>query len=410
MQDYLQQYSSHVVVAILLIAVAFVGGYQLHGAQTQAQEPPADLINAKSGTPSQVDFNPFWKSWRHLEEKFVPASSTQSVTTQEKVWGAIQGLAGAYDDPHTTFLPPRESEVFQENISGTFGGVGMEIGMRDGTLTVISPLEETPAQQAGLQPGDKIIEINGEVTQDTTVEQAVQKIRGKIGTDVVLKIAREGRSETFDVTITRSEISIPTIDTRLRDDGVFVISLYNFSAQAADKFRSALREFARADTNELILDLRGNTGGFLSHAVDIASWFLPAGKTVVIEDFGEKKDTKIYRSRGYNIFNDNLDLKILVNRGTASAAEIVAGALQEHGVATLVGTQTFGKGSVQELVDVTPNTSLKVTVARWKTPDGTSISQGGLTPDVTVKLNEQNRATGTDPQLREAVELLQDGE
>ncbi|PSO46445.1 MAG: hypothetical protein BRC24_01935, partial [Parcubacteria group bacterium SW_4_46_8] len=241
MQDYLQQYSSHVVVAILLIAVAFVGGYQLHGAQTQAQEPPADLINAKSGTPSQVDFSPFWKSWRHLDDKFVPASSTQSVTTQEKVWGAIQGLAGAYDDPYTTFLPPRESEVFQENISGTFGGVGMEIGMRDGTLTVISPLEETPAQQAGLQPGDKIIEINGEVTQDTTVEQAVQKIRGKIGTDVVLKIAREGRSETFDVTITRSEISIPTIDTRLRDDGVFVISLYNFSAQAADKFRSALR-------------------------------------------------------------------------------------------------------------------------------------------------------------------------
>lgn len=405
MDNLFSRKTSLTLSGILLVATAFLGGYYIRGEQISAQEQAADVIN-KTPTTDAVNFNSFWRAWEVLDQKFVPATSTQQITDQEKLYGAIQGLANSYNDPYTVFLPPQESEVFQENISGSFGGVGMEIGIRDGVLTVVSPLKGTPAEEAGLQPGDKIVQIEGETTQDMTIDEAVQIIRGEKGTDVTLTIVREGRDQSFDVTVTRGTINIPTIDTNLREDGAFVISLYNFSALAADKFREALREFVQADTDTLILDLRGNAGGFLGHAVDISSWFLPAGKPVVIEDFGGTRDNKIYRSRGYDIFNEDLKFAILVNGGTASASEIVAGALQEHDQAILVGTQTFGKGSVQELVDITEDTSLKVTVARWLTPGGTSISQNGLTPDVVVEMTQEDRDTGQDPQLERAIEVL----
>lgn len=409
MKNDTQRYSVYAVIGILVVAISFFGGYYIRAQQTSANEHTANILNKERDKPAGVDFSPYWKAWNILEEKFVPATSSEAVTDQEKVWGAIQGLAQSYDDPYTVFLPPQESEVFQENISGSFGGVGMEIGIRDEVLTVVSPLKGTPADEAGLQPGDQIVKINGESTQDISVDEAVQKIRGEKGTAVTLTIAREGRSELFDVEIVRSTISIPTIETTLRDDGVFVIELYNFSAQAADKFRNALRDFVDADTDKLIIDLRGNAGGYLSHAVDISSWFLPAGKAVVREEVGGHQEERVHRSRGYNIFNENLELAILVNRGTASASEIVAGALREHDKATLVGTQTFGKGSVQELVDITPETSLKVTVARWLTPEGVSISKGGLTPDVVVEMTQEDRDAGRDPQLQRAIEIVKEG-
>jgi len=327
------------------------------------------------------------------------------VSNQEKVWGAISGLVDSYNDPYTTFLPPTENADFETTIQGEFSGVGMEVGMDEGILTVVAPLKNTPAEKAGLESGDKILAIDGFITQKINIDEAVDMIRGEIGTVVTLTILRDGIEEPFEVEVTRDKINIPTIDHKIIND-VFVISLYNFSANSATDFRNTLIEFVKSGKDKMILDLRGNPGGFLDASVDIASWFLPAGKIIVTEDFNDGKE-KHFRSKGYDIFGDDLEMIILVNRGSASASEIVAGALQEQGVAKLLGTNTFGKGSVQELVPVTPETSLKVTIARWLTPNGNSISDGGLSPDIIVdKVPEGVELELYDYQLEEALRIL----
>ena len=324
-----------------------------------------------------------------MNDKFVATHSKKDVTDQDKVWGAVQGLASAYGDPYTVFFPPEESKMFSEEIKGNFDGVGMEVGVRDGVLTVVAPIKDNPAYKAGIKSGDQIIKINGTSTVAMSIDEAIKMIRGPKGTNVTVTMLRKGVKEPIDFVLTRAVINIPTLDTEVLPNGVFVIRLYNFSQNSAELFRGALREFVTSGSNKLILDLRDNPGGYLGSAVDMASWFLP-GKVLVTEDFGKDSATpKLeYKSRGYDIFNKffNKELKfaILVNGGSASASEILAGALQQYGVAKLVGEQTFGKGSVQELVQLTPETSIKVTVARWLTPNGTWISEKGLTPDVVV--------------------------
>lgn len=354
-------------------------------------------------TFEDVDFEPFLKTWRLIDEKYIPASTTQKISDQERVWGAISGMVDSLNDPYTQFLLPVENEQFETTIRGEFSGVGMEVSIKDDRITVVSPLKDTPADKAGLEPEDKVLAIDGISTLNMSLDDAIDLIRGEKGTKVTLTIGREGVESPFDVELVRDNINIPTLDTEILDDEVFVISLYNFSQNAPTEFRGALREFVLSGKNKLILDLRGNPGGFLKGAIEVSSWFLPAGKIVVREDFGsgisnedtdmgdeditEEEDVtpeRIFRSKGYNIFGDELEMIILVNQGSASASEIVAGALQEHGIARVVGGQTFGKGSVQELIQITPETSLKVTIARWLTPNGNSISDGGLTPDVVV--------------------------
>ena len=358
--------------------------------------------------PEDIDFGPLYASWRILEEQFVPATTTEPITDQELVWGAIQGLASSYGDPYTVFFPPVEKELFESEVRGDFEGVGMEIGIRDELLTVIAPLKDTPAYRAGIQSGDIILEIDGESTAGITVENAVRVIRGEKGTPVEFVIAREG--ERVDVTVVRDTILLPTLDTTLRDDGIFVIELYGFNATAPQLFRNAIREFGNTTADKMIIDLRGNPGGFLEVSVDLASWFLPLGKPVVFEDYGDESQDRAHRSRGYDVFNDNLKLVILIDQGSASASEIFAGALREHGKATLIGNTSFGKGSVQQVFPVTDDTSLKITIARWLTPDGISISDGGITPDIEVEFTAEDREAGEDPQLDRAIEFLLTGE
>jgi len=409
MKSFLNKYKI-VVVFVIFIALAFMVGIasgQYLDRQNGIPEK-LNIINAVTASASGdiIDMAPFWTAWRLLDEKYVPTGkAATSTTAEDRVWGAIQGMTSAMGDPYTIFMPPDDSEDFQTNIRGNFEGVGMEIGIKDGVLSVISPLKGSPAEKAGIKAGDKIITINGQPAVDLPTDKAVKLIRGPKDTVVKITILREGNDKTLDFSITRAVIDIPAIKTEVKGD-VFIISLYNFYAEADSQFSRALKEFVNSKKTKLILDLRGNPGGYLDSAVKMASWFLPSGKVVVREDFGGSKDETVYRSRGYGIFNDNLEMIILIDNGSASASEILAGALQEHGVAKLVGTKSYGKGSVQELVPVTNNTSLKVTIAKWLTPGGKSISDGGLTPDYEVKISEADLKEAKDSQMDKALELL----
>lgn len=364
--------------------------------------------------PEGVDFSPVWKAWYTIDEKFVPASvaSTTPVATsteesnQKRVWGMIQGLAESLNDPYTYFLPPVENKQFTEDISGVFEGVGMEIAIRNEVLTVVSPLKGSPAEAAGIKSGDKVLKINGVDTHDLSVEAAVKQIRGPKGSVVALTIGREGWVGSREMKVTRDVINVPIVDTKLRPDNVFVIQVMSFTANAPQLFREALREFVESGSTRLILDLRGNPGGYLEAAVDMASWFLPPGRPVVTEDYAGHTGSTVHRSRGYDVFNENLKMVILVDRGSASASEILAEALRSYGIAKIVGVNSFGKGSVQELINITPETSLKITVARWLPPGGTQIPLEGISPDVKVEMTDKDREAGLDPQMEKAAELL----
>ena len=394
---------------LILGAVIAVGSFNLgfNSGEKSLSTAVTGIENTAEDKPANVDFAPFWKAWNLINEKYVPASTTsKTVGDQEKVWGAIKGLTGSLDDPYTVFFPPVESELFEADIRGNFEGVGMEVVAKDGAIIVIAPLKNSPASKAGIMAGDRIIKIDSKETAHLSTEDAVQIIRGPKGTRVTLTIFRNGEREPFDIEVVRDVIDIPTIDTKELPGGIFVIELYSFSAQSPNLFRVALREFILSDNDKLILDLRGNPGGYLEAAIDMASWFLPPSKVVVREDFGQSRDEKVYRSKGYDIFSENLKFVILVDRGSASASEILAGALAEHSRAILVGDQTFGKGSVQELVNITSRTSLKITIARWLTPNGLSISQDGIKPEFLVKYSTADREAGRDPQLEKAIEIL----
>lgn len=408
MKNFLNKYKI-VIIFVIFIAVAFMVGIA-SGQYLDNQNRPTEKLNIINNTVASttvpIDMAPFWQVWKLLDEKYVATGkAATSTTAQDRVWGAIQGMTAAVGDPYTVFMPPTDAEDFKSNIRGNFEGVGMEIGINDGVLSVISPLKGSPAEKAGIKALDKIISIDGKASADLPTDKAVKLIRGPKGTVVKITVLRDGNTKALDFSITRDVIDIPTIKTEVKGD-VFVISLYNFYAESNAKFNNAVKEFVASNKTKLVLDLRGNPGGYLDAAVDMASWFLPSGKVIVREEFGDGKEGTIYRSRGYNAFNSNLKMMILIDSGSASASEILAGALQEQGVAKLVGTKSYGKGSVQELLPVTDNTSLKVTVAKWLTPNGKSISDGGLTPDYLVKITADDSKIQKDTQMEKALELL----
>ena len=341
-----------------------------------------------------------------MEEKFVSSSSTDILSFEKRIQGAISGLVKSYDDPYTVFLPPTDAAEFDQTISGNFGGVGMEVGLRDEVVTVIAPLPDTPAENSGIVAADIIVKIDETSTEGMTIDEAVRLIRGEKGTDVLLTVYREGETELLEISVTRDVITIPTVKTEIIDD-VFIISLYSFNALAEAKMQEALKTYAQSGTKKLVLDLRGNPGGFLQSAVSIGSYFIPAGEVIVRENFGDGSKDELYRSYGKTLGKAAPDeMIVLINGGSASASEILAGALSQHGIATLMGQTTFGKGSVQELVSLPDGSSLKVTIARWFTPDGTSISVDGLAPDIEIERTPEQVMADEDPQLEAAVKWL----
>ncbi len=408
------------IIISFIFAIGLFGSGIYIGIKLPAESKIAGLINKEPAFQwgDNTNFATFWQAWDLLQQKFV---DREKLDRQKMIYGAISGLYKASGDPYTVFFPPKENRDFQNEIKGSFEGVGMEVGIRKNILTVVAPLKGTPAERAGIKAGDKILKINDTSTNDLSTEEAVGLIKGPRGTIVKLAILRNGDDRARVIEITRDIITIPTIDTETtvsksnngssgsnpkndQPKDIFVIRLYNFSESSAIKFREAVRKMLEGGQKKLIIDLRNNPGGFLDSAVDIASWFLPQGDVVVTEHFGPGNE-RVHRSRGYDVLK-GIPVVILVNQGSASASEILAGALRDHGIATLVGEKTFGKGSVQELMQLTSDTSLKITIAKWLTPKGNTIAEVGLQPDIEVKVTESNTQKGKDPVMEKALELL----
>lgn len=395
-----------VTVPIFIVVSAFLGG-MLFQANSQLEASIITLpVDNAANKPLEVDFTTFWKAWQLVNQNFVGTATTSTkISDQDKIFGATQGMVEALGDPYSVFLTPDENKMFAEEIKGKFGGVGMEIGGRNQLITVIAPLPNTPAKRAGILAGDKVIEIDGQSAIKMNVMEAIKLIRGEVGTPVTILVLRGEEAEPRTFKLIRANIEIPTIESKDLAGGITQIKLFNFGATASGAFSRAIQAFAKSGNKYLILDLRGNPGGYMESAIDVASWFLPKGTPVVIEERGQGAESKIYPSAGHRLFATKPKMVILIDKGSASASEIVAGALSENGVAKLVGEQTFGKGSVQELFPITKDTSLKLTIARWLTPKGVSISQSGLKPDYEVAL-----ATSTDPladsQLEKAIQVV----
>lgn len=399
-----------IILSVLLLIVALVAGFFLGAKSNIVSGSLAGSVNSyvpADLADENIDMTQFFEVWRALRDRH-PDGTT--ITTEAKMWGAIEGLTESLGDPYTSFLPPEENEDLNIDLSGRFSGIGMEVGMRDNNITVIAPLKDSPAERAGILAGDIILKINDESVVGLDVDKAVDLIRGKEGTTVSITIAREDLDESKEFEIVREIIKVPVIETTyLEKDKVFLIEFFQFGENSSKEFEKALIEFRESKADYLIIDLRNNPGGYLSAAIDISSWFLPEGKVIVSEQSKDEEYNKSYSSYGHNLGGD-YKLAILINGGSASASEIMAGALQEHGVAKLVGTQTFGKGSVQELIPMKGKTALKLTVAKWYTPKGVSISEQGLTPDVVIEFDEEKyKKDKTDNQLQKAIETVKSG-
>jgi carboxyl-terminal processing protease len=399
------------VAFALVLVIGFVGGVSVSGIGGAKVLSNIPLIgDGLDATPAtDANFSDFWKVWNVLSTRFVETHASSTIPdTKGKLWGAIQGLTASYGDPYTVFFPPTQAKQFQEEVTGNFGGIGAELGeSKDNILTIIAPLKGSPAETAGLRAGDLIIAIDGKSTEGLSTDEAVQKIRGPKGTVVKLTIVRDGKTQ--DISVTRDTIQVPTIDNSYdAKTGVYYIALYQFTETSGSQFAKAFKAFQASGSKKLILDLRGDPGGYLDQATLIAGYFLPKGQTVVTEDYKGKQENIVHKSPGQGGLPEGTQIAVLIDQGSASASEILAGALQDTHTATLIGTRSFGKGSVQELIDVDGG-SLKVTVARWLTPNGRSISDGGLTPDIKVDLTQADAAAKKDPQKDRAVQFLTTG-
>ena len=385
------------ILAALLIG--FIFGVSLsHQDEKNAEGTVTDihvpLIRAKNPESfKDIDLEEFWRVWKTLEQRFVPSPkqeggilnpSPEDLPTREDfLTSAIKGLTYATGDPFSVYLPPVDSKEFnREIISGDIEGIGVYIGVRNGVLTVISPIKNTPAHKAGLKSRDIILEIDGNATKDLGVIESSKLIRGKVGTMVTLKIARAGEKTPLEVSIKRGVIETPNIETEIKDD-VFVIKVNSFNKKTPTLFKEAMLDFVKSGTDKLILDMRNNPGGILEVAVYIASFFIQPGEPVLYQYNGSGK-LKIYKSQKIStkFLESKPNVMVIINGGSASASEILAGALKHYGVAKIFGTPSYGKGSVQELIPIANGSTLKLTIAHWLLPDKSSLSHKGLEVDI----------------------------
>jgi carboxyl-terminal processing protease len=317
--------------------------------------------------------------------------------------GVKEGLAKATGDPYTEYMTPKEAKDFNEGLTGTFSGIGAELGKQDNSIVIIAPIAGYPAEKAGLKPKDVVAEIDGQSAFDITISEAVNRIRGPEGTKVKLKVVRDGKQE-LDFEITRQQITIPSVESQILDGNIGYLKISRFSDDTARLSRDAATKFQQAGVKGVIVDLRSNPGGLLDAAVDLSSIWLPSGKTVLQEKRGGVV-VKTFQAKGNTILQ-GVPTVVLINEGSASASEITAGALKDNGVATLIGVKSFGKGSVQELDNLPGGAVLKVTIARWFTPGGKNIDKEGIEPDKKVERSEDDFKNNRDPQKQAAIDFI----
>jgi len=402
-----KRYFAFFFVLFLLVGSFWIG-YE-SGINSQAREEKIkplglSIVENKFYTDeNKVDFSLFWKVWDLLKEKYVDQNSLDA---QKMVYGAIRGMLKATDDPYTSFFDPKETKEFTQDIGGSFEGIGAELGIKDGVLTVIAPLEGSPAQKSGLLSGDKIIKIGEDITSDLTIDEAVDKIRGEKGTEVSLIILHKGEEETKEIKIIRGVIEIKSVELEFKENNIAHLKIIQFGEKTGKEFDAAMSQIIFKNASAIILDLRNNPGGFLDKAVDISSRFVPRGKTVVIEEDAAGKKESMGATGGDRL--GNFKTVILINEGSASASEIMAGALRDNLGTKLIGKKSYGKGSVQELVSLPGESSVKITVAKWMTPNGDYIMDKGISPDVEVEMTVEDFKNEKDPQLDKAMEVVKE--
>ena len=407
---------------LLLAAIAFsvgtglgfaIGCFSDYSPAQTAEQPSAPTEQADPAATERgladEDMEIFWEAMGLLERDFygdLPPG-------EERSYGAIQGVLNLLDDPNTSFMAPDQAQHFLESLDGSFEGIGATVEWveDEGAVRLVEPFENQPAWNAGLRRNDLVTAIDGEpVSEMTDLNEAISKIKGPKGTSVVLTIERPSSNETFEVTVVRDVIEVPIVfsETYGQDEDIAYIRLSRFSEDSGQRVSDAVNEATRKDMRGLIFDLRGNPGGLLREAVRVSSVFLD-NKRVLIERFSDGQE-QIYDTEGRPVVDDQLPIVLLVDEGSASASEIVAGAMQDAGRAVLIGTTTFGKGSVQLPHTLSDGSMLRVTIARWYTPNDRSIDKTGLDPDIVVEITNEQIEADEDPQLDRAIELLETGQ
>ncbi|HOE74485.1 MAG TPA: S41 family peptidase [bacterium] len=381
------------VVVLLLVAFSF--GYLFgHGNMKLDQRYIPRLVNTDFGKPEDVDFGLFWQVYDELSRNYL-----RTMDAEKALYGAINGLVLSLEDPYSSFLTPEESKTFQEELSGKLEGIGAEIGRRNGVPTIITPLKNSPAEKAGLEPGDQILAVDSEYTDKLSLDAVIAKIRGKRGTEVVLTIVRNS-TEPKEYKIIREAINVQDV-TWEREDDVAVITMRQFGDNSTAQLSQAASEIKNAGISRIILDLRNNPGGLLDKAVEVAGFFLPAGSVVVKEQLKDGEISTI-TTEGEPTFARE-PLVVMVNKGSASASEIVAGAMREYKRGLVLGEKTYGKGTVQIFKDLKLGAALKLTIAQWLTPQGHHIEKNGIEPDIVVEYKDGEVEEGGDPQLEKAL-------
>ena len=403
-QNYLQQNQSslkYIGFAVLLFFIFALGwNVGVQYAKKGLYESKVQIVEANNNHEI-VDMQLYWDAWNIVSGKYV---DPHILDTQTMVYGAIRGMVAAIGDPYTAFMTPKENKEFQNSLEGTLEGIGAELTLRNSLLTIVSPIKNSPAKKAGIQPEDIIYKVDGELTSEMTLEQAVMKIRGAKGTPVTLTLLRKGHQEPFDVIIIRDTINIESVEWRI-EDNIAIVELNQFGDNTQIEFSKAINEILTKGSEGMILDLRYNGGGYLNGAVDIASEFIEKGVVVTIKKRNPEDEEDIYVNGKARV--SIMPLVVLINKGSASASEIVAGAIQDHQRGYIIGENSFGKGTVQEVVSLIGGSSLRVTIAKWFTPNGNNITETGIIPDMIVERTIEDFEANEDPQMEAAVEYLQ---
>lgn len=390
-----------VVLLVGFLAVGLVGGYVGHDLINSLTFPVSLNTSTEGGTITTTEelFTPFWQAWKLVHDQYL----VQPVDDEKLMQGAIRGMMDSLGDPHSGYISPTEYSDATAPLEG-YSGIGAWVNTEGEYLTITAPIKGSPAEAAGLITGDKIIAIDGVDMTGTLAELARQKVLGEAGTQVVLTILRDGAEQPFDVTITRQQISIPSTEYRMLDNQLAYVRLNAFSDTTKAEIHAALEELMAQNPKGLILDLRYNGGGYLDAAIAVGSEFLPDG-VVAYEEFGDGT-TNIFNASGEGLAT-KIPMVVLVNDWSASASEVVAGALQDRGRAELVGVTTYGKGTAQNWIPLTDNEgAIRVTIARWLTPNQRNVTGTGLTPDVEVKISDADAQVSIDTQLNKAIEIL----